>query len=733
MPDDIPDFDEASALDLLASGADVLGTRAVGPCPDANVLGAISDGSLAPEIRVALETHVSLCQGCRGIAAALSVLAGPEGGPLPGALSTVGLPEAPPHAEEEAPRTFGPYRLLRRIGSGGMGDVFEAVHEDRGRPEALKQVRAGLEANPRAVDRFRAEVRALATLTHEHVVPLYDAGVIDGIPYYTMPLLPGPSLRDVLEAIRATPEPFPGALALAVLDRHRVPAAGVPGEGPEATYARRMAALLAGPAAALGALHAAGLVHRDVKPGNLLIDARGRAVLTDFGLVRGESARLTRTGEALGTPAYMAPEQLEPGATVDGRADVHGLCSTLYEAVTRHRPFEGSTAAETVGRILRGSVSPPLRHNPHLPPDLVAVLSRGLERRPTDRIPDGRALASDLEAIAQGRSVSTRPVPRVTRTARVLRRRWKPLVAVGSLLLATGTWAYLRPGHLSVRTTPSAQILLDGVDVGVSPLEDRPLHAGEHHVEARHPKFAPFDRTIAVSRGGTYALDAALRALDPVDPETVRLLTEAEGLRRHEVDVRPLREPQPMASVLVLGPRGAFREAPATLVLWAERSAKQVVVTLRRLDADGTATVVYESPAATVFRRTQVPIPEAIHARILPGTAWRVSVRVGDAPLDPPAAFRMLAPDDVERVERRLALLTRARAPDDPSSDVLAAELLLDAGLLADAVDRAGGLRERLGDRREIARLALAALEEAGLRDSTPWIEWATVYLRATK
>jgi serine/threonine-protein kinase len=269
-------------------------------------------------------------------------------------------------AERRAERV-GQYALKRKLGEGGMGEVWLAEHALLKRPCAVKFVRPELAGQPAAAARFEREVRAVTGLSHPNTVRVYDYGRSDdGSFYCVMEYLEGPTLERL------------------VGDRGPLP----PG---------RVVFLLRQLCGALAEAHAAGLVHRDVKPGNVIVarqgGARDVAKLLDFGLVLDDSApgagdRLTRAGAVLGTPAYMPPEQAA-GEPVDARGDVYGLGATAYYALSGSPPFGGGTVRQVLSAVLTGP-SPSMAG---VPGDLAAVLSRCLAREPSDRF----ATVGDLE------------------------------------------------------------------------------------------------------------------------------------------------------------------------------------------------------------------------------------------------------------------------------------------------------------------------------------------------
>jgi serine/threonine-protein kinase len=273
----------------------------------------------------------------------------------------------------------GPYRLLRRLGAGGMGEVYLAEHALLRRPCAVKVIRPERAGDPQNLSRFEREVRATAALTHPNTVEVYDYGhADDGTFYYAMEYLPGLSLEDLVQ--RHDPLP-PG----------------------------RAVHLLRQVCGALGEAHAAGLVHRDVKPGNVLVCARGGrhdvAKLLDFGLVQAHgleegTEKLTRQGAIAGTPAFMSPEQAAGHADVDGRSDLYSLGAVAYYLLTGRPPFERQTVVQTLAAHLGEPPLPPDRHRPDVPADLQAVVLRCLEKDPARRFADAGELDRALAGCA---------------------------------------------------------------------------------------------------------------------------------------------------------------------------------------------------------------------------------------------------------------------------------------------------------------------------------------------
>ena len=269
---------------------------------------------------------------------------------------------------------LGTYRVEGFLARGSSGEVYRATDEHLGRSAAVKVLPPWLGEDPRARERFLAEARAAAALDHPNVLPVYDAGDEDGILWIAMRLAEGRDLRELLR--RDGPLP------------------------PE-----RAAALLGGIAAALDAAHARGMLHRDVKPGNILLGAdpaSDHAYLADFGLATAaHGPGLTRTGEVLGTIDYVSPEQAR-GEPLDARSDVWSLAAVLYECVTGVAPFRRDTEVAALTARLEGPAPPPSTVRPGLPEALDAVLARGLARDPAERYRSAGALIAAATAAAHG-------------------------------------------------------------------------------------------------------------------------------------------------------------------------------------------------------------------------------------------------------------------------------------------------------------------------------------------
>jgi serine/threonine-protein kinase len=272
------------------------------------------------------------------------------------------------------------YRIEAVLGHGGMGVVFRARHLRLNRLVALKMALAGAYAGPNELERFRREVEAVAALRHPNVVQVYDVGEADGRPYFSMEFMEGGSLA---QQLTGTPQ-----------------------------SARQAVRLLTTLAEAVQAAHRSGFVHRDLKPGNVLLTADSIPKVSDFGLARrlDEDANLTRSGAQLGTPSYMAPEQAEGKShEVGPAADIYALGAILYEMLTGRPPFRAESASETIRQVIYQDPAPPSRLNAKVPRELETICLKCLNKEPERRYDSAAALADDLGRFADGRPILARP------------------------------------------------------------------------------------------------------------------------------------------------------------------------------------------------------------------------------------------------------------------------------------------------------------------------------------
>ena len=338
------------------------------------------------------------------------------------------------------PERLGEFHLLRRLGSGGMGVVYEAEQQSLGRRVALKVVRPELLFFEGARERFRREIEAVARLAHPAIVPVLASGEQDGLPWYAMELISGSTAHEICETLQGRdPATLRGSDLRTALGG--APETGTdPLDGTWWQVCVRIAHTIAG---GVRHAHLRGIVHRDIKPSNLMLRPDGRAVLLDFGVAMVAGSReFTRTGNTPGSPAFMSPEQLR-GDAVDERTDVYSLAATLWQMLTLRAPFAG---ASDLQRIRDGEL-PSLRHqNRDVPPELELVVRTAMDRDRERRYHDMDAFAADLLAVLQRRPIAARRLGlplRVVRWAQRHRVTATALVAtllVGTLLPAVFAW-----------------------------------------------------------------------------------------------------------------------------------------------------------------------------------------------------------------------------------------------------------------------------------------------------
>jgi serine/threonine protein kinase len=345
---------------------------------------------------------------------------------------------------------LGDFRLLREVGRGGMGVVYEAEQISLRRRVALKVLPFATALDPRRLRRFQNEALAAANLRHENIVPVYAVGQERGVHYYAMQFIEGQSLAALIAELRrqkaargSRPGPEPaGDRTRAVATTRPEFRGAVPGGVSDfglggADFPRWVAGLGRQAAVALEHAHQAGIVHRDVKPANLLLDARGQLWIADFGLAQvGDHAGVTRTGEMLGTLRYASPEQA--GARrglVDHRSDVYSLGATLYELLTLKPLFEGAGANELLRQIADEEPRRPRLVEPSIPVELETVVLKALGKEPADRYATAQELADDLQRFVENRPIRARR-PTLAERLRKWARRHPSLVVAAVLVLA---------------------------------------------------------------------------------------------------------------------------------------------------------------------------------------------------------------------------------------------------------------------------------------------------------
>ncbi len=438
-------------------------------------------------------------------------------------ISEEGAVGRPSHAR--TPVELGDYRLLREVGRGGMGIVYEAEQRSLGRHVALKLLPFAAALDPRQLQRFKNEAQAAALLQHPHIVPVFAVGSEKDVHFYVMRFIAGQTLAAVIDELgsfheagsasdgeattrlerpvphprlepAANPAPPPGgfgrdapapAASVQALNSTPSPAAGPQNETPRAlrrsplglflglgirdsSFFRTVANLGIQAAEALEHAHELGIIHRDIKPGNLLIDEQGHLWVTDFGLARfpTENGNLTLTGDLIGTLRYMSPEQaVAQHGLVDQRADIYSLGATLYELATLEPVVPGNDRQELLRKIAEEDPIAPHLLNKALPAPLETILLKTLAKEPEKRYTSARQLADDLRRFLADEPISAQRPTLRERAGRWLRRH-RRLVAgavcaglVALAVLAVGSFLVVQERNEAERRAQQAQQAVD--------------------------------------------------------------------------------------------------------------------------------------------------------------------------------------------------------------------------------------------------------------------------------
>ena len=454
-----------------------------------------------------------------------------------------------------------------------MGIVYEAVHVDLDRPVALKVLNTNAAPDSSGRRRFLNEAKTAAGLHHTHIVPVFDVGQVGGLCYYAMQRIEGCGLDRVVKALRKGRSTAAGSSSgkpahdLATLDlldatslgdptrswftgasrvkqthspdrQEDAPPTFEPPRGSE--YYKWVARAGVQAAEALAHAHRRGVIHRDVKPSNLLVDARGTVWVADFGLARRlADPSITQADSLLGTPRYMSPEQSEIGP-IDGRTDVYSLGATLYELLTLRPPHDGRSAAELIGQIRNNEPAAPRKHDPRLPRDLETIVIKALAKRPSDRYADAGELAADLNRFLATEPVKARRIGPVGRAWRFARRH-PSLTAVSTVaiiaILATATVSHVKviaEKNKAIAAEKSAQQALKNEKIVRKELQSKTIEILYRDALASRHNHVPDLRKTGLAR-----LKEAV-ALGPDSAMRAKLRDEAvEFLAIRDIEPRP--------------------------------------------------------------------------------------------------------------------------------------------------------------------------------------------------
>ncbi len=364
--------------------------------------------------------------------------------------------------EATQPILLGDFELRREVGRGGMGTVYEAWQKSLQRTVALKVLARHVSATPKAVLRFQREAQAAAKLHHTHIVPIFAQGEADGVYYYAMEFIEGSGLNAIIATLRGTASPEASTVDLAetvalTTSREAPRGAGTHPSGSSVSAKvsdsttriladdfQNIARHLADVADALDYAHVRGVVHRDIKPHNLLLGVDGRMQISDFGLARlAEQPGVTVTGEVIGSPLYMAPEQITGNPDeVDHRADIYSLGATMYEWLTLRAPYPGETRERVISMILSSEPSPLRSLNAAIPLDLETICLKALEKNRERRYASAAEMRDDLRRFLLSRPIVAKRSGIAERTLKFIgRHQLTSLSAAAAVVALSLGWA----------------------------------------------------------------------------------------------------------------------------------------------------------------------------------------------------------------------------------------------------------------------------------------------------
>src|SRR5262245_19423335 len=524
---------------------------------DVNPLDALAEEFLEryrrgerPALTEYTEKHPKLADEIRDLFPALVMMEDVR----PGQRDVTGVYQ--PGALDAGPRLerVGDYRILREVGRGGMGVVYEAIQESLGRHVALKVLPGQALANPLYLERFRREARAAGRLHHTNIVPVFGTGESDGVHFYAMQFIQGQGLDLVLQDVKRlrlgkalvkerSEASIAGSLVsgqFGVAPAPRSAASSVSltassgfSTGSEHAYHRSVARVGLQVAEALATANKQGVLHRDVKPSNLLLDLQGNAWITDFGLAKAdEGGDLTNAGDIVGTIRYMAPERFDGRSSPE--SDVYGLGVTLYELLTLKSAFEEPHRGRLIEKVLHEPPVSPRKLDRSIPRDLETIVLKCIAKEPKDRYATAEALAEDLR-----RYLLDRPI--VGRRSTVMERTWR--------------WCRRNPAVASLLTLMVLLLVAVSIASSVAALRFQMLAADEK--QARHEA----EKAEAAERWERYRsnIAAASAALQMENSSTARRALEAAPEVHHNWEWRHLHHQLDSASAVLRGDGGPLR------------------------------------------------------------------------------------------------------------------------------------------------------------------------------
>ncbi len=423
---------------------------------------ALLEGSASPERLTFWRRHLRLCDSCASSVARL------RAGLEPGASSQ---PEALDHAPSgsggrlfvglEPNLQLGDFRLERRLGSGGMGVVYQAVQISLNRHVALKVLPSGLGGDASTVERFHREARAAAKLRHRNIVTVYAEGIENTVCYFAMEMIEGQPLDRLIAELGAAKKTQKTPSRETMVETRDLAPMQESGCVPNVltdcasgrVYFDTVARLVSEVADALQYAHGRGIIHRDVKPSNLMLARDGRLVLLDFGIARICQERgMTMTGSFVGTPRYMSPEQVAGQSRgVDQRCDIYSLGATLYELLTLEPLFDGLTREQVIAQILGKDPPRPRQIDRRIPADLETICRKAIEKDPERRYASAGEFAEDLRRYLDGRVIKARAPGVTDRVVKLVRRRKVATVLTAGIVLTLAFACSIAWKHYTTR------------------------------------------------------------------------------------------------------------------------------------------------------------------------------------------------------------------------------------------------------------------------------------------